>query len=431
MISRQFERIVFIDLPGEKKPVPAGLFSLDTDLGVGRFQYGRRYLERPNALPLDPVNLPLTTDEHITKKNNGIFGIIGDVLPDSWGRYILAKQLNIPFGTLKDHELIDMASSHTVGALSFGKTPDRPETLKEKAVSLTDLDEVADVFERALDEAPLPAEIRYLLRQGTSLGGAQPKCPVIIDGDEWIAKFESSKTLVRYPPIEFATMTLARKAGITIPAIRLETIGERAVYLVKRFDRQGKKRLPFLSAFALSNLDIDELEQGSYLAIANQMRKFVEQVRRAHHELFRRITFNMMMRNEDDHLRNHGFICEDGWDLSPAYDILPMPARRKSGDTYHLALQIGEFGSEATLANLLSRHEHFSLDKDEALEIVREVFDALHDWESIFKKSGVSMPDLESVRWCFEGFRTAYGHKIAPADKLLSKTDSKATGTKR
>ncbi len=330
MTSKEFERVVFIDLPGEKKPVPAGLFSLDHVLGVGRFRYGNRYLERPHAIALDPVNLPLAPREYFTRKNRGIFGPLGDLLPDSWGRFVLARQRNVPFGTLRDYELLDLASTQSVGALSLGMTPEKSRTPVEEAVSLPELNSVATAFARAMNEEPLPPEIRYLLKQGTSLGGAQPKCPVRIAGEDWIAKFESSKTLVKYPALEFATMSLAKKAGIRIPEIRLESIGGRTVYLVKRFDRDRGARLPFLSAFALSNLDIDELEQGAYPDLASRMRRFGREVRRDHHELYRRLVFNLHVRNEDDHLRNHGFLYDHGWSLSPAFDIVPVPARKKA-----------------------------------------------------------------------------------------------------
>ena len=405
MTSRGFERFVFIELPGEKNPVPAGLFTLDTDLGVGTFQYGRRYAERPNAMPIDPVNLPLTGTEYVTRKNGGIFGILRDVLPDSWGRYILAKQMGVPFGTQKDFELIDLLSTTAVGAISFGRTPEKSSARRDKPVSFADLAEVAKVIDQAMEDAELPPEVLHLLRQGTSLGGAQPKCTVVIDNEEWIAKFTSSKTAVKYPGIEYATMIMAAKAGISIPDIRLESIAGRAVFLIKRFDRENGRRLPFMSAFALSNLDIDELERGSYPEIAGRMRKFVSHVREDHHELFRRMAFNMFVRNEDDHLRNHGFLYRGGWMLSPAYDIVPVPSRRKPQDTFHLSLQVGDQGSAATMANLLSRCERFSLQREQALEIIGRVEEAVRGWEQELHRAGVSRNDLEAVRWCFEGFR--------------------------
>ena len=419
MTSRGFERFVFIELPGEEQPVPAGLFSLDVDLGVGSFQYGRRYAERPNAIAVDPVNLPLTGKEYVTRKNNGIFGILRDVLPDSWGRYIMAKHLGLPFGTLKEFEFIDLVSMNAVGAISFGMTPERPTTPREKICTLADLGEVAKGIDQAIEDQELPPEVLYLLKQGTSLGGAQPKCTVVIDNEEWIAKFESTKTAVKYPGIEYATMTLAKRAGITIPEIRLESVGGRAVYLIKRFDREHGRRLPFMSTFALSNLDIDELEGGSYPAIATKMRRFVNHVQADHHELFRRMAFNMFVRNEDDHLRNHGFVYHGSWMLSPAYDIVPVPARRKLPDRFNLALQVGNQGTVATIANLVSQCERFSLSQEKALLIVEEVEEAIQGWEQELIGAGVSRNDREAVRWCFEGFREVSGH-AAPGRSISS-----------
>jgi serine/threonine-protein kinase HipA len=405
LTSSPFERIVFIELPGGQKPVPAGIFALDLELGVGTFQYGRRYLERPNSIAIDPVNLPLADQEYVTNKNGGIFGILRDVLPDSWGRYLMAKHLGLPFGTLKDYEFIDLISTNAVGGISFGPTPERSTTHREKSCSLSDLGEVARGIDRAIEDQELPPEMLHLLRQGTSLGGAQPKCTVMIDEEQWIAKFESSKTAVKYPGLEFACMTMAGKAGIKVPEIRLEMVEGRAVYLVKRFDREHGRRLPFMSGFALSDLDLDELERSSYPEIANRMRKFIKKVRDDHHELFRRMAFNMMVRNEDDHLRNHGFIYRNGWRLSPAYDIVPVPARPRAGDSFHLALNLGDQGSLANLTNLLSQCERFSLQRQEAQEIAYQVAEAVEDWEAELIRAEVSSSDREAVRWCFEGHR--------------------------
>ncbi len=403
LVAKAFERVVFIELPGEQKPVPAALFTLDTGLAVGSFQYGRRYLQRPNAIAIDPINLPLTDHAHVTRKNNGIFGVLRDVLPDSWGRYIMAKHRGLPFGTLKDFEFIDLVSDHAVGAISFGKSPERAATPREKSISLADLAVVAQVIDQAIEDQELPPEVLHLLRQGTSLGGAQPKCTLVIDNEEWIAKFESSKTAVKYPGIEYATMTMAKRAGIRVPEIRLESVGGRMVYLIKRFDREHGRRLPFMSAFALSNLDLDELERGSYPEIATQMRKFVSQVQADHHELFRRMAFNLLVRNEDDHLRNHGFLYQGSWRLSPAYDIVPVPARRRTGDRFHLSLNIGDQGSTATITNLLSQCRRFSLDQGQALAIIGQVKDAVRDWEAELIRAGVSGKDRDAVSWCFTG----------------------------
>lgn len=404
MTSDRYERILFIDLPGIAEPVPAGLFSLDVGGGVGSFQYGRRYLARPGAIALDPVNLPLSDREYLTTKNRGIFGILHDLLPDSWGRFVLSRQLNVPFGSLRDHELLDLVTDNAVGAIHLGRTPEAPETPKVEPVSLEGLAEIAQAFDRAERDRDLPPEVRFLLQQGTSLGGAQPKCPVRIDNEDWIAKFESSKTPIRFPAIEYATMNLAGRAGIRVPPLRLETLAGRQAFLIRRFDRQAGRRLPFLSAFAVSNLDLDEIDRGSYSDIAFQIRKFSVSVREDHHELFRRIAFNMMVRNEDDHLRNHGFILDaHGWRLSPAYDILPMPSRPKDSDVFHLALAIGQHGSVASNANLFSSCPAMSLDPDDAQEIVLEIAAVLSDWRETLAAAGVSDEEANAVRHSFTG----------------------------
>ena len=407
MISERalFERIIFINLPGDKSPVPAGLFTLDIDSGVGSFAYGRRYLERPDAIGIDPVNLPLSEDEYVTRKNNGIFGILGDILPDSWGKYILAKRLNIPFGSLRAHEMFDYVTTNAVGAISLGPTPDQPTTRCEAPISFSELDKVAEVFTRAMADEQLPADVLYLLEQGTSLGGAQPKCPVIYDNSEWIAKFENAKTPIKFPRIEYATMQMARRAGITVPEVRLEEISGSSVYLIRRFDRQGNIRIPFMSGHALSDLDLEELEKGSYVDIARHMRQFVKNVTSDLHELFRRMVFNVFIRNQDDHLRNHGFIFLDkAWRLSPVYDVLPIPAR-KAADNFSLSLNIGLEGTTATLTNLYSQHELFNLSRDQAKQIIDEVAEATSGWEKILQENQVDKGDIEAVRWCFEGFR--------------------------
>ncbi len=400
------ERIVFVEPAAGGSPIPAGLFSLDPDTGVGTFQYGRRYLLRPDALPLDPVNLPLSPQRFVTRKNKGLFGPLRDVLPDSWGRYLIAKQQKIPFASLRDAELLDQVTTSAVGCISFGKSPERSDSRREPPVALENLDQVAGAFSRALDSGDLPEEVRYLLQYGTSLGGAQPKCPVLVDGEEWIAKFENRTTPVPFPKIEFATMQLARLAGIDTPAHRLHRIAGSDIYLVKRFDRIKNQRLPFISTFALSDLDLDEIDRGSYVEVADRMRQFVSDVRRDHHELFRRIAFNILIRNEDDHLRNHGFVHHHGaWQLSPAYDLLPMPARRREQDSFHLALAVGESGSLATPQNLLSQCLRFSLTPAEAATIWQEVRETVgHNWQQTLTAAGVAPEHIEAVRWCFERF---------------------------
>ena len=195
-------------------------------------------------------------------------------------------------------------------------------------------------------------------------------------------------------------MTLARKAGITIPTIHLEEVANKAIYLIERFDRKEGRRLPFLSAMALSNLDIDELENGSYLAMADDMRKFVKHPKNDLEQLYRRMVFNMLVRNGDDHLRNHGFVYTGHWNLSPAYDIVPMVAQNR-GD-FHLCLELGTLGTVASLENIFSRSDAFGITREKAREIVTTTKDCLADWENSMKTAEVSKSEIESIRKSFE-----------------------------
>lgn len=407
MISKEatLERIVFIELTGEISPVPAGLFSLDIDTGIGRFSYGRRYLERPTAIAIDPVNLPLSEREYLTRKNGGIFGVLGDLLPDSWGRTILAKQLGIHFSSLGNYQMFEHLTTSVVGALSLGSTPEQPAILQAAPVLPGELHRMAEVFARLILDRILPPGADQLLIHGLSMGGTQPKCPVIYDNEEWLAKFENPATPVKLPKLEFATMLMAKRAGINVPDINLGEIGGKSVYLIKRFDRQDGNRLPFLSGYAMSDHELNQAAKGSYIEIARRMRTFVKHVSRDLHELYRRLVFNVFIRNQNDHLRNHGFICQDnGWHLSPAFDLLPGLAR-KSTDDFALSLNIGGEGAAATLSNLYSLHEEFNLDLEQAARIVSEIDAATLDWEKTLRECYVPKTDIEEVRWSFAGFR--------------------------
>jgi len=203
-----------------------------------------------------------------------------------------------------------------------------------------------------------------------------------------------------------AAMQMAARAGITVPEIRLAKVNNTSVYLIKRFDRSKGLRIPFMSGHAVSNLDLEELEKGSYILLAQAMRKFVSHVDNDLHELFRRMVFNIYIRNQDDHLRNHGFIyTENGWQLSPLYDVLPIPARHTK-NPFSLSLAIGNQGSTATMSNIYSRHQQFNLTKQEATEIISHIAEATVDWENVLRENDVSQTDIEAVRWSFEGFRT-------------------------
>jgi serine/threonine-protein kinase HipA len=201
-------------------------------------------------------------------------------------------------------------------------------------------------------------------------------------------------------------MLLAKTCGITIPELRLITIGDKDVLLVKRFDRlktaMGYQRFGFLSALSLMEWDERDRTQWSYPALADRMRATVLAQPRQLKELFRRMLFNVLCRNTDDHPRNHGFLwSEQGLALSPAYDIVPTPTRFGVGTDFSLSMALGNRGREATLVNAMSLSARFGVTYDEARLIGEDMKIRVGSWEELFAAQDVSPAELEAIKACF------------------------------
>ena len=195
-----------------------------------------------------------------------------------------------------------------------------------------------------------------------------------------------------------ATMELARRCGITVPELRLASVGENDIFLSRRFDREkgraGWLKRGFLSALSFMQWDEHDRYLWDYAAIADVMRRYMtaEDI----HELYRRMVFNVLVGNTDNHPRNHGFLVDDGkMFLSPAYDIVPTPARIGAGTGFGLAMSVGERGRDATLENALSRSPRYGLSKEDALTIVQQLVEIVSGWREHFKECGVSRRHVE------------------------------------
>lgn len=404
-MARDRKAYVFIYLPGETVAVPAGIFTHYPDDGIGHFAYGLRYLERPNALPVDPVSLQLGTVHRDATTNGGLYGAFRDASPDYWGRLVIAAELKTPPESLGEMDFLLHGNASRVGCLDFRVSLEQgePETRPPSFQSLADILEAATQLQQG---EPIRPYLLQLLEQGTSIGGARPKCTVELDDALWIAKFHARGDTVNYPRIEHSTMLLAKACGITIPDVLLITIGDKDVLLVKRFDRQktadGYQRLGFLSALSLMEWDERDRIQWSYPALADRMRAAVLAQSAELEELFRRMLFNVLCRNTDDHPRNHGFLWgKRGLSLSPAYDIVPTPTRPGVGTDFSLSMSLGEKGREATLENVVSLSARFGLPQDHAQMIIEEMKLCIGTWEDYFISQTVSANDIESIRACF------------------------------
>ncbi len=401
---------VFIYLPDETVAVPAGIFTHESGPGIGSFAYGRKYPERENALPVDPIALPLGPPPREVRTNKGLYGAFRDASPDYWGRLVIAAERKVPPEALSEIDFLLDTNATRVGNLDFRETHESPEPELEPP----HFNRLADILDTAFKietGEEVSQHLLHLLRQGTSVGGARPKCTVEWEDNLWIAKFPAKDDTLNIPRIEYATMTLAGDSGIRIPPMRLQSVRDKDVLLVRRFDREkiknGWVRKGFLSSLCLMQWDEADRLSWDYGAIADAMRRHVpvENIR----ELFRRMVFNMLVRNTDDHPRNHGFLIDDSSvTLSPAYDIVPSITRLGVGTEFSLAMSVGNRGREATLENALSRAVRFGLSKDEAEGEVKTLIATVRGWRDHFSSVGCEDSEIRALEPSFSGMGDGY-----------------------
>lgn len=412
------ECFVYITLPGATEPVTCGRFALDTDRhGVpeGRFVYGRSYLARPDAVPIDPVELKLTDRTSTTNALNGVFGALRDASPDHWGRRVIQRHL----GHAQPGELAYLlhAPDDRAGALGFGlnPTPPAPKRSFNQTLDLARLQATADAIV-ADDERPIDAvteQIAHLLLVGTSMGGARPKAVVEDEAGLWLAKFNLATDAWNSARVEHAMLTLARRCGLTTADSRVVEIAGRDVLLVRRFDRErvpgGYLRARMVSALTMLRAEdtFQSRDRWSYVQLAEELRRACSEPQANAAELFRRMCFNALISNTDDHPRNHALIARGrDWMLSPAYDLTPaVPVSIERRD---LAMACGDAGRFANADNLLSQCLRFLLEREQARQLIDEMEAQVRGtWFATAREAGVSPADCDRIATAFAyaGFR--------------------------
>lgn len=416
--SSPSECYVYITLPGQTEPVTAGRFALTPDPRgtlIGRFVYGKRYLARPDAVPLDPVELKLTPQVYETVALNGIFGALRDSGPDYWGRRVIERHAGKP--QLSEIDYLLYSPDDRAGALGFGlnQTPPAPKRLFNQTLDLEKLQSVADAIVKD-EELPADAtndQIEDLMLIGTSMGGARPKAVVEDENGLWIAKFNRPDDKWNSARVEHAMLLLARECGLHVAESRVVTAGRRDILLVKRFDREkapdGYLRARMISALTLLRAEDTHRsrDKWSYVLLAEELRRVSAAPAEDAAELFRRMCFNALISNIDDHPRNHALIAKDkDWRLSPAYDL--TPAVPVSQDRRDLAMSCGDQGRYANAENILSQAGRFLLEKETADTTIRAMEDTVHErWYAVARSAGVSERDCEQISGAFAypGFR--------------------------
>lgn len=399
--------------------VPAGRLTVHADRANEHalFRYGTRYLQRPDRLELDPVSLrfPSGSDRVLrTEASFPLFGAIRDAAPDGWGRHVLDRAARgVPLSEL---DYLTAAGEDRIGALAFGPdlggprrvTPwTEPAELFGEALDLSELLQAADQVASAEELDP---RFATFIQRGSSLGGARPKATTNWHGRPFIAKFARQDDRVSLCRLEHATMLLARACGITTPAVDRITVLGRDVYLIERFDREARSaavvnrdaagaRRHFISALTLLGAHESESSRYAYSDIAAALRQHGSRFAADAEELYRRMVFNILCNNTDDHLRNHGFLHDGhGYRLSPAYDLVPFP---QIGRVRLLALGVGAQGRVASVDNALSRCASFGLSREAALQLITQMQAVCRGWEAHYRACDVPDLDLQRVATCF------------------------------
>jgi len=371
-----------------QQPVPIGELNLIRSSQGVSLRYSNSWLQRGFPLSED---LPLIDDEFLPADKGTAVGAVDDARPDRWGERVI-RFIDKP-ARLSLLEYLYFAGDDRFGALGVSISP--LEYLPRRLgplPTLEDADELHELIRKVQNNEPVPPAQRRLISPGATMGGARPKALIDLAGEQWVIKFSDGDP-ADTPLIEHAAMTLAQKAGIrTAQTMPVRLMHGHAV-AIKRFDRAGGLRLHSLSAsVALRAAG----ERFGYPELAQLLRRrgvtdgdaYVAQMR----EVFRRMVFNILIDNTDDHEKNHALLMTDAqqYALSPAYDILP------SGQALGFQqMRVGEQEADSTIANALSLSQMYALTKNEAVQEAQAVAQVVDGWKQHFMACGVTRGDVD------------------------------------
>ncbi|MDG9881971.1 type II toxin-antitoxin system HipA family toxin [Pseudomonas sp. GD04058] len=366
---------IYMEHPQTAEVLTLGKLTLQPNR-PGEFVYSPAALESRVWVP-DPIRYPLSDRVFTINTNQGVPGFIDDAMPDGWGERLLQRMQRDPVSRFD--LLIGSPNNDRVGNLMTGRDRVPPPGVGQKPLPRLDgLDKFIDICEVVYDNDVSEADAKALgMRdQRSSVGGARPKRTFAGDRKLILAKPHDRYDQYELAPVEHACMTFAARKGMRVANTSLYQDRKGATLLVERFDRRYTggvfRRVPLLSALTLLDTEwaVADLNARSYARFADEMhrRGVPDEDRR---ELYRRMAYNALVGNADDHPRNHAIIFVDGvWRLSPMYDVLPI---LDEGRARYMSMSVGVEGANVSRANLLSQHRHFSLEGDEAEEMLEEV----------------------------------------------------------
>ncbi len=410
------EKIIYVyDSFTFDKPKLLGKLYVDAIKGGENysFEYDNEWLASTNyPVSIDPDFWGYGGRQY--PNGRSIFGIFADASPDRWGRLLMMKkerkladkEARKPRKLYDSDFLMGVYDDARMGGIRFKLAEDGDflsndeETATPPWATLRTLEEASRQFEN--DEAALDEKwLNQLLRPGSSLGGARPKATVVdAQGQLWIAKFPSKNDDNNTGAWEKIVHDLARMCGLNVPESKLETFSKLgSTFLVKRFDREGGKRIHFASAMTLlGKTDGASAQDGSsYLELASIIVAGGANPTADLLELWKRIVFNMAVSNTDDHLRNHAFIIKkSGWALSPLYDVNPVPY----GD--ELSLNVNENDNSISIPLAIETAHRFGIKEEDAVKLAKEITETVkNNWEKLAVKYGISRGKIEDMRPAF------------------------------
>jgi serine/threonine-protein kinase HipA len=419
MASTHKDILVYADWQGIDKPSLVGTLAADVVKGIEifSFEYTTEWLQSKHAMSLDP-DLQLYGGRQYIRDEKPNFGLFMDSSPDRWGRVLMKRREALiarqeerrPLTLLGSDFLLGVYDGNRMGGLRFKLEQDGPFLGHEQALAAPPW-----VRLRELENASLQLEkdhvedkneelkwLNLLMAPGASLGGARPKASVTgPDGSLWIAKFPSINDEADTGAWEMVVSDLAAKVEIaTAPAMIRKFSGKHHTFLSKRFDRTAdQQRVHFASAMTLLGYQdgVDAQEGVSYLEIVEFIQRSGTNPTQNLKELWKRILFNVLVKNTDDHLRNHGFILEGtGWTLSPAYDMNPVP--RGTG----LTLNISEDDNALDTDLVQSVAPYFRVSKEEAKELISSFRKIISGWGTVADQYHLSRGEKEAMADAFE-----------------------------
>ena len=405
MSSKSEDLIVVLDAPEFGPARPVGVLSFWSDSRAIAFTYARSWRESKDAFALEP-RLPLV--EGLRYIPGSVPPpILSDTSPDLWGTILMERRAGRRLGPWD--LLTGVADETRMGALRLRRGSDGPfvddrEPAVPPVTRLREIEAAARAFELN-PQAPISdSDIALLIAPGSSLGGARPKANFRdTDGSLWIAKFPSRTDRQDVGAWEHVYVRLARSAGISVPDTRLLSLGGQGrTFVTRRFDRAHDDRRLFASAMTMAGKNDGEPAGYPDIAQAIRAQGAPSSVREDLEQLFRRLVFNIVAGNRDDHLRNHGFLrTRAGWRLAPAFDMNPGREQRQH------AISIDGSTVAPDVRAALSTHQIYGLTEERACQIIREVAEAVGRWPAEAHNAGIPKTEQASVGLAFSALPSA------------------------